>query len=189
MPNISMTMFSSGLPRWTVRESPHITNNCRLGLTHPIPKCAGEVFRREGDSSAAPTARRSGASLWISSSGGATGAVWLAVLEHGVRGRRSDVASCLIAACFEGTLTRLEAVDLAFDLDQIRSLVEQYDINIEPQHLALIEQTTQGWGALIRLAAHCIAQRDGLPQALHEFTHTPSRVGFPRGKVLAVSSI
>ncbi|MBT1258351.1 LuxR family transcriptional regulator [Rhodococcus erythropolis] len=95
----------------------------------------------------------------------------------------------LHTVALESRLTRLEAVDLAFDLHEIRSLVEQYDIDIEPEHLALIEQTTQGWGALIRLAAQYIAERDDLPQALHEFTHTPRPVSdFLVGEVLAALS-
>ena len=95
----------------------------------------------------------------------------------------------LHTVALESRLTRLEAVDLAFDLHEIRTLVEQYDIDIEPQHLALIEETTHGWGALIRLAAQYIAERDDLPQALHEFTHTPRPVSdFLVGEVLAALS-
>ncbi|WP_336882445.1 LuxR C-terminal-related transcriptional regulator [Rhodococcus globerulus] len=89
----------------------------------------------------------------------------------------------------EGRLTRLEAADLAFDFHETRALVEQYDLDMEPEHLALIEQTTQGWGALIRLAAQYIAEREDRDQALHEFTHTPRPVSdFLVGEVLAALS-
>ncbi len=95
----------------------------------------------------------------------------------------------LHTVALESRLTRLDATDLAFDIHEIRTLVEQYDIDIKPHHLALIEQTTQGWAALIRLAAQYIAERDDVPQALHEFTHTPRPVSdFLVGEVLAALS-
>ena len=73
----------------------------------------------------------------------------------------------------DGRLTRFASTDLAFDRSEITAIFGEYDITLRDDELAIVENFTKGWGAVVRLTAAFLAGRSDIGDALDEFTHTP----------------
>ena len=73
----------------------------------------------------------------------------------------------------DGRLTRFASTDLAFDRSEITTMFGEYDIMLGEDELAIVEDFTKGWGAVVRLTAAFLAGRNDIADALDEFTHTP----------------
>ena len=73
----------------------------------------------------------------------------------------------------DGQLTRFASTDLAFDRSEITAIFGEYDITLRDDGLAIVENFTKGWGAVVRLTAAFLAGRSDIGDALNEFTHTP----------------
>lgn len=95
-----------------------------------------------------------------------------------------DNLSIIVAARYEppltwhrlaldGRLTRFASTDLAFDRTEITAMFGEYDIALGDDELAIVENFTKGWGAVVRLTAAFLAGRSDIGDALNEFTHTP----------------
>ncbi|MDI9916569.1 LuxR C-terminal-related transcriptional regulator [Rhodococcus sp. IEGM 1379] len=110
----------------------------------------------------------------------------ITTLDH-VLAQAPPNLSIVIAARYEPPLTwhrltlhsrlvRFEASDLAFNSNEITTLLGEYAISLTDDQLAIIESFTKGWGAVVRLAGAYLCGRGDTSDAVEEFTHTPRPV-------------
>ncbi|MFD3591773.1 LuxR C-terminal-related transcriptional regulator [Nocardia sp. NPDC058640] len=59
-----------------------------------------------------------------------------------------------------GRLTRIGAPELALSPDRVAQLLAQHDCLLDDAELAVVQNLTRGWAALVRIAAICLSARE-----------------------------